>query len=343
MNDTIQRLYEQTTQWLLEPDLEQPGVRYFTLRDLLDFSEDESELQNAQAAIMASGPVSSILAAQEPEGYWVRSGAGYTPKYTGTVWQMIFLSQFGADGADQRVQAACEYLLSHTMASNSVFSHNGAPSGFYHCLSGNLIAALIDLGKINDDRVRAAIEREAQFITGEGIADSADSKATPRYYRSGTSGPTYACAHNLHLPCAWGAVKALLALGRVPITMRSEKVKRAIDQSVTFLLGHDPALADYPSVYGNTPSADWFKLGYPLGYRSDVLQNIEALAAVGYIHDPRLSGALAMIESKQNDQRRWNQECRYRNMWAQVEPVAQPSKWVTLRVLRILKAAYTEM
>ncbi|PJH75186.1 MAG: nitrogen fixation protein NifH, partial [Anaerolineae bacterium CG_4_9_14_0_8_um_filter_58_9] len=54
--------------WLLEPD--NPSVRYFTLRHLLDRPEDDAEVQAARRAIMTSEPVQKILAAQNSEGYW---------------------------------------------------------------------------------------------------------------------------------------------------------------------------------------------------------------------------------------------------------------------------------
>ena len=53
---------------------------------------------------MQTDPIASILAAQQPEGFWVKPGPGYTPKYRGTVWQLIFLDQLGADDTDARVQ-----------------------------------------------------------------------------------------------------------------------------------------------------------------------------------------------------------------------------------------------
>ncbi|HML99025.1 MAG TPA: hypothetical protein PKD75_11135 [Tepidiformaceae bacterium] len=48
---------------------------------------------------MAADPIASILAAQHPEGYWVKPGAGYGPKYTGTAWQVVFLEQLGASAS----------------------------------------------------------------------------------------------------------------------------------------------------------------------------------------------------------------------------------------------------
>ena len=45
----------------------------------------------------------AILAAQHEDGYWVKPGTGYRPKYQGTVWQLMFLAQLAADGSDERV------------------------------------------------------------------------------------------------------------------------------------------------------------------------------------------------------------------------------------------------
>jgi hypothetical protein len=71
--------------WLLEPDASQPAIRYFTLLDILGRSEDDTEVQEARAAIMSTGPVPDILAVQEADGHWLKAGPGYSPKYRSTV------------------------------------------------------------------------------------------------------------------------------------------------------------------------------------------------------------------------------------------------------------------
>ena len=49
--------------WLLEEDQENPSVRYFALRDLLDLPDSDEQVRAARSAIMDSGPVPAILAA----------------------------------------------------------------------------------------------------------------------------------------------------------------------------------------------------------------------------------------------------------------------------------------
>ncbi len=327
--------------WLLEPDEAQPAVRYFALRDLLGCRDDDEDLREARAAVMNTGPVPAILAAQEAEGYWQQPGPGYGPKYRGTVWQVTFLAQLGADPADPRVQAGCDYVLSHSIASKGGFTVTGAPSAFIHCLAGNLGAALIDLGRLDDKTLQRALDWQARAVTGEGLAAAEDQDAPDRFYKSGTCGPLFACAANTRLPCAWGAVKAMLALSKVPQRRRSRAIKAAIEQGAEFLLGCDPAVADYPFGYGKRPSSSWFKFGYPIGYVTDVLQILEVMAALGRARDPGLARAFDLVESKQDETGRWKLEYTYNGKtWADVEAKGAPSKWVTLRALRVLRAAY---
>lgn len=325
--------------WLLEQQA--PAVRHLALRHLLDRLDDDPDVRDAQAAAMRSDPIAAILAAQHADGYWVKPGPGYGPKYTGTVWQLIFLDQLGADGADPRVQRACAYVLAHSQAESGGFGTSGRvdevrppPSRVVHCLNGNLLRALLGFGWFEDERVQRAIDWQARSITGE---------AFDRYYQSGTSGPGFRCAINEGLPCAWGAIKALLALARIPPARRAPHVRRAVEQGADFLLGHDPAAADYPMGWGNTrPSRSWFKLGFPSGYVADVLQNLEVLCELGFARDLRLLPAIDWLLAKQDSQGRWKNEYTYNGKtWVDFERQGQPSKWVTLRACRVLKAAVT--
>lgn len=326
--------------WLLEADT--PAVRHLALRHLLDLPGDAPEVQQAWDAAMQSAPIAAILDAQQPEGYWVKLGPGYTPKYRGTVWQLSFLDQLGADGRDTRVQAACDYVLTHSQAKSGGFAtwEGGnrpdappPPSLAIHCLNGNLLRALIDFGRLDDARVQRAIDWQARAITGDGF---------DQYYRSGTSGPGFRCGSNDQLPCAWGAIKGLLALTRIPAERHSPLVQRAIQQGVDFLFSRDPVAAAYPAGWGDmAPSPLWFKLGFPIGYTADLLQNITALCELGFADDPRLAGATAWLLSKQTPSGRWLNEATLNGkMWCDIDKQGHESKWVTLRACVVLKAVY---
>jgi hypothetical protein len=180
----------------------------------------------------------------------------------------------------------------------------------------------------------------ARTVTGEGIAPITDKQAAVRYY-AGKCGPLFACGANNKLPCAWGGVKVMLALGKLPVKRRTPLMKRAIKQGAEFLLSVDPATAAYPSGYSTKPSQSWWKFGFPVFYVTDVLQIVEALAALGHSHDKRLVNALTLIRDRQDDQGRWLLEYDYAGKtWGDFGRKKAPNKWVTLRALRVLKAAW---
>lgn len=286
---------------------------------------------------MAADPIASILANQHTQGWWEKPGPGYATKYRGTVWSLMFLDQLGTDTADPRIQAACDYALAHSQSSEGGFASSGAgreqapPSHFIiHCLNGNLVRALIGLGRKGYPLLARAIEWQARSITG----------AEPlQYYSQGTTGLGFACAMTGELPCAWGAIKAMLGLARIPAGQRSPLVQRALAQGAEFLLSRDPAVADYPVVWGEpAPSAEWWHLGFPLGYVADVLQNLEALCAAGYAKDARLARAVEWLLGRQDARGRWRNQRAYNGKtWVDIEEQGQPSKWVTLRACTVLR------
>ncbi len=324
--------------WLLEPaDI---GVRYLALRDLV--KADAAELDAAKKAAHKEGPIATVLAKMNKEGFWVEPGAGYNPKYSSTIWSVILLAQLGADIAmDKRIATAGAYLLEHSLTKYGQFSAGGSPSGTLDCLQGNLCASLLDLGYA-DARLEKAFEWMARSVTGDGVAPLTEKKAPLRYY-AGKCGPVFACSGTYQKPCAWGAVDVMLAFGKLPAEKRTLLINKAIKTGMDFLFSVDPATAEYPLGFpakpGGKPSGNWWKFGFPNFYVSDILQIAEALVRLGYGQDPRLANALQLIRDKQDSQGRWLLEYDYTGKtWVNFGPKKQPNKWVTLRALRVLNA-----
>ena len=329
----MDQLNTQVLGWLLGEDPLNPGVRYQALRELEGRGENDPLVISARQATLDNGPIPAILAQQDVEGFWVQPGPGYLPKYRSIVWQVIFLAQLGADIHEMRVHKACDYLLSNAVGKFGGFSMSATPSGAINCLQGNLAAALLELGMGADERLQRALEWMACSVTGDPY------QGVPiRYYRSGISGPGFLCSANDHQPCAWGAIKVALALSKVPPDQRTPAMHKAAQMCVDFLLSTDPAGADYPHPYAPKASTSWFKFGFPVFYITDILQNLEALLGLGLAEDERLLPAIELLRNKQDGQGRWMMEYSYNGKtWVEIEEKKQPSKWVTLRALRVLQ------
>jgi hypothetical protein len=319
--------------WLLEP--ENPAVRFLAMRDLV--GADESELAPLRRAAHESPPIAFILSKMDPQGFWDKPGGGYGPKYHSAVWSMLSLAQCGASIVESRVRTAANYMLDHSLSAGGHFSYSGAPGGTFDCLQGNLAWVLTEMG-CKDERLDEAFEWMARTVTGEGMASKEEKKAPLRYYAY-KSGPNFGCGANGCLPCAWGAVKVMRAFGNYPQEKRTPMIEKAIQMGIDFLLSVDPAQANYPVGEGQQQSQNWVKFGFPLFYISDILQTMEALTALGVTDDPRLQNAYKLILEKQDEQGRWKLEYKYGcKAYGDFGMLHKPSKWVTLRALRVLKA-----
>lgn len=322
--------------WLLNSP--SPEIRDMALGDLLNVPADDPRRVSARREAIASGNTGLVLSHMKPEGYWVKPGPGYGPKYKSTVWAVTLLGQLGAKVTDDpRIETACRYILDNAMAGHGQMSYNGAPGGTIDCLHGNLTRALLQMG-CTDPRLGKAVEWAAATVTGEGIAPITEKKAEIRF-TSYKCGPNFACGANNKQACAWGAIKIVLALSLVPREKRSPLVQRAIRQGIEFFLGIDPVTADWPSTTGK-PSRDWWMFGFPVYYISDLLQVAEALTALGCGSDLRMASLLNLILSKQDEQGRWKLEYRYGpKTWGNYGKAGKPNEWVTLRALRVIKLA----
>ena len=324
--------------WLLESKA--PAVRHLVMRDLLDAPRTGEEYLTVRRAAHTSDPIAHILEHMDPEGWWQKPGPGYSPKYRSSVWALQLLAQLGASvEEDTRIATACRYMVDHALAEGGRFAHNKAPGGTFDCLQGNLTWALLELGYW-DERLIEAFDWLARSQTGEGMPAAGDKKNSQRYY-SMKCGPNFACSANEGQPCAWGAVKVMLAFGKIPPELRTPLIERGIQKGVDFLCSVDPVTAAYPTPGGIPPNRAWWKFGFPVFYITDLLQLGYSLAALGYGRDARLAKLTELILSKQDANGRWmlEHDCSGKT-WLSYGKKGEPSEWVTLRALKFLKTTF---
>jgi hypothetical protein len=323
------------TDWLLETD--NPSVRYFTLADILDKPETDTEVVAAKNEIMRIGLVPKILGKQGDQGCWEAPDRFYTAKYKGTVWQLIILAELGADGSDERIKRACEFILEHSQDHesggfsvwHSVKAGGGRHSGVVPCLTGNMVWSLIKLGFFGDSRV----ERGINWITTYQRFDDGNEPVPKGWHYDKLTG----CfsKHSCHM----GVVKALKALAAIPVNKRSSDVKSTIEAAAEYLLIHHIHKRSHDLSRVSKPG--WLKLGFPLMYQTDVLEILGILTALGY-RDERMQEAVDLVVSKQDDNGRWVLENTFNGRFqTNIEQKGKLSKWITLNAIRALKRFYS--
>lgn len=325
------------TEWLLETN--NPSVRYFTLRSLLEKPETNSDVKEAKQDIMRTGVVPAILEKQSNEGYWAEPERFYNAKYKGTVWQLMILAELGADGNDDRIRKACEFILTHSQDSESggfAYSSSAKKGGGRHsevipCLTGNMVWSLIRLGYLTDPRVKGGIEWITTYQRfDDRIAEPP--KGWP-YDRLKTG------CFSRHT-CHMGAVKTLKALAEIPENKQTTAVKKTIEKGAEYFLLHHVFKSSHH--LDRVPKPGWLKFGFPLMYQTDVLEILGILTKLGY-KDQRMQEAIDILVSKQDTNGRWNLENTFNGRYqVNIEKKEKPSKWITVHALQVLKRYYTE-
>ncbi len=289
--------------WLLDP--ENPSVRYWTLVDILDRPANDPEVQKTRAATAQQPLVKELFALQHPEGYW---GDDETKPYSaqGAVAVLTLLHMLGIT-PDKCTAAGCDSFLRFCQHESGGFSMTRKiRSGIFPCTTGEHLPFLVYFGFSDDPRVRAAFA----FLIEDMSADDA-----------------LDCGRYQHRDCLWGAIAALNGLVVLPPDMRSVQSDRVVKRLADTLLD---ARYDFKGEHKR-----WLTFGIPRLW--DLLSALKALAAHGYAHDPRFESLLELFLNRQDDQRRWS--CGSVSRTWPIEKRNQPSKWITLDALRVLKYA----
>jgi hypothetical protein len=320
------------TDWLLEQD--NPSVRYFTLVDLLGMPENVPDVRQARQAIMEHGVVPLILSKQEEEGTWEPPHRFYTAKYRGTVWQLIILAELAADGSDKRIRKACDFILdisqdrsSGGFSTRGNLQNGGDPSRVIPCLTGNMVWSLMRLG-CQDPRVQSGIDWIARYQRFD------DAEGEPP---TGWPYDVYEMCWGRHT-CSMGVIKALKALAEVPPDKRSPEVMATIENGAEYFLRHHVHKRSHN--LNRVCKPEWRRFGFPRMWHTDALEILRVLTRLGY-YEPRMQEAIDLVISKQDDQGRWIMNDTLNGRFqVDIEVKGQPSKWVTLNALRVLKRVY---
>ncbi len=331
-------LKSDSLEWLLEED--NPSVRYFALTDILDKDINDRNVKEAKAKIMTEGVVPKILSKQKPGGYWEVAQDFYVrAKFKGTVWSLIALAGLGADGKDNRIRNACEFILKNSQdVSSGAFAYYSGKNGtgdhnkVIPCLTGNMLWCLIRFGYVDDPRVQKGIECVVKY---QRCDDGIKEPLTGWPYNIGSrKGAACWGTHTCHM----NVVKNLNALAEIPKESRSKEVNGVIKQAAEYMLRHHIYKKSHD--LSQVGKEEWTQAGFPLMWKIDFLDVLAILTKLGY-KDERMQDAVDLLVSKQNANGRLILEKSFNGrMQANIEQKGKESKWITLFALTVLKRYY---
>lgn len=317
-------------EWLLEKD--NPSVRYCALTSLLNRPPEDPKVIAAKRAIMEEGIVPRILAKQNGDGSWGIPKRFYRDKYGGTVWNLVILAELAADPDNQRIKDACEFILKHSQEPlGGGFSYDestrtgaGLSTGVIPCLTGNMVYSLIKLGCLNDERVQHAINWIVKYQRADDRAEQAPEGEVYNRYEMCWG------RHSCHM----GVAKALKALAAVPSDQRSDDLNQKIDELCEYFLSHHIYKKSHN--LNETARPGWLRFGFPLMYQTDVVELLYIFAGM-QIRDSRLADSIEIVKEKRSKDGKWKLGNSFNGKTlVDIEKKGQPSKWITLKALKIL-------
>jgi hypothetical protein len=338
MTDWKRFLKDDVLDWLLEMD--NPAVRAQTLTGLLGASPDDRDVRQARVRELETGLAAKIFSKMQPGGYWGRPQDFYMrSKYHGTVWSFLLLSEMGCADANERYLAVGEFLLSQAQrADNGGFTYapstpkSGPRPAALPCLTGNLVWSMTRAGLFSDTRVQRAA---GWLVENQYLRDGPD-EMKANEIPAGMEKSLFEACWGRHT-CLMGVVKTLKALTVWPAELRTPAMDQAIIVGADFILRHNLIFRSHDLHRISKP--EFLLLGFPLFWRTDALEMLETLLLMGKTEDA-LQPALNMVLSKQGVDGRWLLEQTLNGrMLVRIEKKGKPSKWVTLRALKVIKLA----
>jgi hypothetical protein len=293
--------------WLLDSD---PAIRWQAMRDLTDATPAAIAAERARVAHEGLG--AEILTCQGADGSWHRANA---PDWLPTLFTLQLLRATGVDHDDPVVDAAMTKLASgfrwhEEFGAKPFFDGEVEP-----CINGGALA----VGGYFQRRSESLMRR----LTAEQLDDGGWNCDAPKSARS--SFHTTICVLE-------GLLEYERAAGSVP------EIAAARRRAEEYLLAR--SLFRRRST-GEVASSGFLELAYPPRYEYDILRALDYFRNAGVPPDARMSEAVDLVQSKQLPDGRWPLERAHEEALALALPfgetVGGPSRWNTLRALRVLR------
>jgi hypothetical protein len=322
-------------EWLLDSD---PAIRWQTMRDLTNASPAQVAAERARVATDGWG--ARLLDLQREDGQWdggiptfssdaaanwwqslprERQGTLF-PEWTSTTWSLTLLRAFGLHPASGAARHAVSLVRDRCR-----WEHDGEPffaGEVEPCINGRAVA----IGAYFGEDVRRLVDR----LLGEQMRDGGWNCEQENGSTRGSFHTTIEVLEGLleFEQRIGGSSEVADARLRGEEYLLERRMRRRL--STGEVIEYDRK-TDRP--------AAWTRFSYPTYWHYDVLRGLDYLRASGADPDERVAEAVDLVDAKRDSDGRWPLENPHpgRLHFAIDEGKGRPSRWNTLRAMRVLK------
>ncbi len=303
-------------QWLLDSD---PSIRWQVMRDLTGAPTDEVAAERTRVATEGAG--ARLLALQSPDGRW--GGAAWNRGWNSTMHVLMLLRDMGLDPASDEAHHAVGLVRDRvTWKGCGPQECDGNPffvGELEPCINGQVGA----VGAYFDQDIRGIVSRLlAEQLPDGGWNCEAVNGSTRSSFNTTICVLEALLENELHIGSSPEGTAARLR-GQEYLLERRLFRRRSTGEVIE---------------QDRKGGSAWSRFAFPTWWHYDVLRGLEYLRRAGVAPDERIADAIDLVESKRDGDGCWHLEVLYPGqMPVEInEGENQPSRWNTLRALRVL-------
>jgi hypothetical protein len=300
---------KQIINWLLEGDV---SIQYQVHRDLLG-----SEQRKLQQQIEKTGWGAKFLSKRKSNGHWGKKF--YQPKWTSTHYTLLDLRNLCISPDNPLIKGSIDLILSNEKGQDGGILPIGLDQKCDVCLNGMFLNYACYFKTESDD-----LKSITDFILSQHMNDGGFN------CQSNRKGARHSSLHS-----TLSVLEGITEYEINSFKYRLDELLEAKKSSIEFVLTHKLFISDRT---GEIINKDFLKLSYPSRWRYDILRALDYFQYAKVDYDERMEDAIDVLLRKRTKENVWKLQANHPGQFHfHMEQVGNPSRWNTLRALRILK------
>lgn len=295
--------------WLLEGDV---SIQYQVYRDLLS-----TEREDLRDRIAVEGWGANFLSKRKSNGHWGQKF--YQPKWTSTHYTLLDLKNLCIQQSNPLIKESIEIILQNEKADDGGILPIGKAQLTDLCING-MFLNYASYFKTNEKDLKSVVD----CILAQVMLDGGFNCRSNRF-------------HSVHssLHTTLSILEGITEYERKGYTYKLAELRQAKESSIEFILIHQLFLSDRT---GEIIKQGFLKLSYPGRWKYDILKALDYFQYSKTSWDERMKPAIEVLLKKRNKDLTWNLQAKHPGQQHfEMEKAGQPSRWNTLRALRVLQ------
>jgi len=300
---------QEILQWLLHGDI---CIQYQVYRDLL-----HSQKEELQEKIEKEGWGADFLSFRKDDGHW---GKGfYQPKWTSTHYTLLELKNLAISQNNAEIRHTLSLIINELKGPDGGIYPIGKNQKSDICING-MFLNYASYFNVKENHLQSIVD----FLIREHMSDGGFN------CYSNTKGAVHS-AMNSTL-CVIEGIREYVKQG---YRYRLNELLFAEERSQEFLLRHKLFRSDKT---GLIIDKKMLMLSYPSRWQYDILRALDYFRLAGVQYDPRMDDAIHELLKKRRVDGRWPLQAKHPGQtFFDMEKTSEPSRWNTLRALRVLQ------